>query len=479
MNPKSKILIVDDEAAIVKSLRGALTDEGYEVTSALSGMQGLHLLEQGPYDLVLLDIWMDELDGIETLQRIRRQWPQIPVIMMSGHGTIETAVRATKLGAFDFVEKPLSLEKLLVLIRNALQARELASENKALRNQIERNRQIIGTSGPIQQIRELIKRVAPTRGSVLITGGNGTGKELIAHSIHAFSPRNDRPFIDVNCAAIPDELIESELFGHEKGAFTGAIKQKKGKFDLADGGTLFLDEIGDMSLRTQAKILRILQEQRFERVGGMDTIGVDVRIIAATNKDLREEIKRGAFREDLYYRLNVIPFVIPSLSERRDDIPLLAEYFLDEACTAYEKPLRKFSADALKLLGHYSWPGNVRELKNLIDRIIILTQEFELKEPISLSTVAQYLEQGSSGTGALDTDPEGGRNDSVGAISDYRNLRDARQQFEKEMILRSLKENGWNVSKTAAALDIERSHLHKKIRTYGIDLEQEKLQTGC
>ncbi|MEK7690417.1 MAG: sigma-54 dependent transcriptional regulator, partial [Bdellovibrionota bacterium] len=325
-------------------------------------------------DVVVLDIWMSEMDGLETLRLIRKEWPDQAVIMMSGHGTIDTAVKATKLGAFDFVEKPLSLDRLLLLLQNACNATELARENSALRMQVQSQKQIVGKSAATQAILEVIAQVAPTTGSILITGENGTGKELVANAIHTLSLRASRPFVEVNCAAIPEELIESELFGHEKGAFTGATQLRRGKFDQAHTGTLFLDEIGDMSLKTQAKILRIIQEQKFERVGGSQTISVDVRIVAATNKDLKAEILKGSFREDLFYRLNVIPIQVSPLRDRVEDIPLLAQHFAKEFAITHAKPGLTLSPEAMNALSTYSWPGNVRELRNLIERIAILTK---------------------------------------------------------------------------------------------------------
>jgi len=457
------VLIIDDEASIRTSLEGALKDEGYRIRTAASGKEGLELLRQETCDVVILDIWMPGMDGLECLKMIKNEWPDQSVIMMSGHGTIDTAVRATKLGAFDFLEKPPSLEKLLVLLQNAASVRDLARENQALRKQITKSRQLIGRSAPLAQIQALVRQVAPTTGSVLITGENGTGKELVAHSVHALSNRYVKPFVEVNCAAIPEELIESELFGHEKGAFTGATQLRRGKFDLADEGTLFLDEIGDMSMKTQAKILRILQEQKFERVGGTQTISVDVRIVAATNKDLKAEIARGNFREDLFYRLNVIPFHVPPLRERTEDIPLLAGHFLKEFAVTHGKKLRTLTKEAEALLKTYSWPGNVRELKNLIERLIILTAEIEDGGPITANHLLSHLQNDALAP------PPPERGGGAAAAASARNLRDARGEFEKDFILKTLKENDWNVSKAASVLGIERSHLHKKMKSYGIE----------
>lgn len=459
------ILVIDDEEAIRDTLEAVLSDEGYKVNTASSGEAGLALLAQKPADVVLLDIWMPGKDGLETLKDIRERNPSQVVVMMSGHGTIETAVKSTKLGAYDFIEKPLSLERLLVLLKNAQATQDLVRENTALRSQIKSRASLIGQSPAIQAIRDMIGRVAPTTGSILITGENGTGKEVVAKSIHTLSTRYDKPFVEVNCAAIPEELIESELFGHEKGAFTGATQMRRGKFDLANGGTLFLDEIGDMSLKTQAKILRILQEQKFERVGGQETIATDVRVIAATNKNLKEEIARGHFREDLFYRLNVIPFHVPALRERKQDIPALASHFLTEFFTAHGRRPRLLTPEALAVLMDYSWPGNVRELKNLIERLVILTPSYDDGKDILAAHVLELMQSESAGPAIQMTDYQ-----TFAAKTLARNLRDARADFERDYILKVLKENQGNVSKTATVLGIERSHLHRKIKSYGIEI---------
>jgi two-component system nitrogen regulation response regulator NtrX len=467
------VLIVDDEASIRQSLTGALGDEGYRVKVASSGKEALDTLRADRPDVVMLDIWMPDMDGLETLKRIKAEWPEQIVIMMSGHGTIDTAVRATKLGAFDFIEKPLSLERLLVMLQNVSGVQDLARENQALRKQVQRGRAIVGESPVMKQIQELIKRVAPTTGSVLITGENGTGKEVAAHLLHSLSQRFNKPFVEINCAAIPEELIESELFGHERGAFTGATALRRGKFDLANGGTLLLDEIGDMSLKTQAKVLRILQEQKFERVGGSQTIQVDVRIVAATNKDLKAEIQKGNFREDLFYRLNVVPFHLPPLRERKEDIPVLARHFLKEFCAAHGRILRALTPEALEVLASYSWPGNVRELKNLIERVIILTPEVEDGKPVTAAHLLGHLKDETLSV-RVDEEPVARPPESVvaaAAASAAKNLRDARQEFEKEFILKTLRENDFNVSKCAQILGVERSHLHRKIKSFGIETE--------
>ncbi|TYO98309.1 two-component system nitrogen regulation response regulator NtrX [Geothermobacter ehrlichii] len=454
------ILVVDDEASIRESLEGILQDEGYNPIFAETGEEALAMLGRELPDLVMLDIWMPGMDGLATLRRIKEIHPGLTVIMMSGHGTIETAVKATKMGAFDFIEKPLSLEKVLLSIQNGLKVVDLAEENRNLRRQLGKDYEIIGTSQPIVQLKQQIAVAAPTSGWVLITGENGTGKELVARAIHENSRRKDRPFVEVNCAAIPEELIESELFGHEKGAFTGATAARKGKFDQANGGTLFLDEIGDMSLKTQAKILRILQEHKFERVGGNRTIEVNVRVIAATNKNLEQEIAAGNFREDLYYRLNVLPFHVPPLRERLVDIPLLAEHFLRHFCSKESRKIKRLDNEALKAMMRYGWPGNVRELKNIIERLVIMVPD----EIITCDHLPDVITRGR----------ENGK--TRGALSGLQlegaSFREAREEFEREYLLRKLEENDWNISRTAEAIDMERSNLHRKIKAYGIELKK-------
>ena len=457
------ILVIDDEESILKSVKGALTDEGYQVITALDARTGIKIIKEKNPNVVLLDIWMEKMDGLQALEEIQQFNSKQTVIMMSGHGTIETAVKATKLGAYDFVEKPLSLEKLLVLLKNACRTQDLTVENDALRKRLEKNKLLVGSSSAIEGIKKMIQQVAPTTGSVLITGENGTGKEVVAQSIHAMSQRFNKPFVEVNCAAIPEQLIESELFGHERGSFTGATQMKRGKFDLANGGTIFLDEIGDMSLKTQAKVLRILQEQNFERVGGNQTIKVDVRVLAATNKEIKTEIREGRFRDDLFYRLNVIPFHIPPLRDRKDDVPELAEHFLCEFHRIHGKKKRDLTPGAKQVLNEYFWPGNVRELKNLIERITILTISELDGADIQAADLLHHLEIDSSG-------PPEEITDATLPSKNPKKLRHARQEFEREFILRTLKDQGGNISKTASILGIERSHLHKKIKAYGIEV---------
>ena len=448
MPPKPHILIVDDEAGIRESLSSILTDEGYVAESAESAERALERTAHGGLDLILLDVWLPGMDGLEALSRIQTMPHPPAVIMISGHATIDTAVRATKLGAFDFIEKPLSLEKIIVLVRNAVQQRRLEDENQTLRSALGHRNQILGDSIPMKALRQQLAVTAPTNGRVLIFGESGTGKELVARSLHAASLRNKGPFVELNCAAIPEELIESELFGHIKGSFTGASDDKVGKFQQADGGTLFLDEIGDMSLRTQSKVLRVLEEQRFEPVGSNQTSRVDVRVIAATNKDLEQEILHGRFRQDLFYRLNVIPFFVAPLRDRTADIPVLARHFLNEFSSAYGKKTRELSDGALEILLRYPWPGNVRELRNLVERLVIVCPQVRI-EPHHLP-------------------PELFRGVVESTQQPYGTLHEARSAYEREFILRKLQENRWNMTQTAAAIGLERSHLYRKMKTLGI-----------
>ena len=448
-----KILIIDDEQYILDSLKDIFEDEGYTVLTSLSGYEGIKIIETENPDIVLLDIWLKDIDGIEILKRVKSVYEDLPIIMISGHGTIETAVQCTKLKAFDFIEKPLNLEKVLITVKNALEFKRIKEENVFLKKSFLKDEIILGNSGPIKRLLEDIEKIAPTDSWVLITGENGTGKELVAKLIHKKSRRKDKPFIDVNCAAIPEELIESELFGHEKGSFTGATEQKKGKFDLANKGTLFLDEIGDMSLKTQAKILRILQEQRFERVGGTEVIEVDVRVIAATNKNLEEEIKKGNFREDLYYRLNVVPIHVPPLRERVEDIPVLAKYFLNKFSYEKDGKNRRLTDSAIKALQNYYWPGNVRELKNLMERIVILIE----KEEITDTDILRYIKI-----------QNGKPNDFERIINNFSSLSEAVKYIEKLYIEKKIKEFNGNITKTAKAIGMTRRNLYRKMKNLGI-----------
>jgi two-component system, NtrC family, nitrogen regulation response regulator NtrX len=446
------ILIVDDEVGIRDSLSSILTEEGYAVDSVSSGEECLALLATQQIDLILLDVWLPKMDGIETLERMRQDGHFPMVVMISGHGNIETAVRATKLGAFDFVEKPLSLEKTTQSVKRAFDFLRLESENRRLREELGQRYRVLGDSVPMKALRQQIALAAPTNGRVLIYGESGTGKELVAHALHAASLRSREPFVEVNCAAIPEELIESELFGHVKGSFTGASEDKIGKFQKADNGTLFLDEVGDMSLRTQAKVLRVLEEQRLERVGSNHPTAVNVRVIAATNKKLEEQIAKGFFREDLFYRLNVIPFTVPALRERMEDVPILTRHFLAEFAAAYGRKPKDISDAALAVLCRYAWPGNVRELRNLIERLMITCPHSRI-EPLHLP-------------------PELYR--GLPAISSRPNatLHEARSAYEREFILRKLSENQWNMTRTAVALGLERSHLYRKMKSLGISAEE-------
>ncbi|NLV25282.1 MAG: sigma-54-dependent Fis family transcriptional regulator [Deltaproteobacteria bacterium] len=452
------ILIVDDEESIRLTLAGILEDENFRTLAAKNGEECLAMLKEETPDLILLDIWMTGIDGIETLKQIRSLNSEQLVIMMSGHATISSAVQSTKLGAYDFIEKPLSMEKLLLSINNALKVGSLVEENKELKAKIEKDYQIVGDSRPIRDLKKLIELAAPTSGWVLITGENGTGKELVARAIHNNSLRRDKPFVEVNCAAIPEELIESTLFGHEKGSFTGATASHKGKFDQAHEGTLFLDEIGDMSPKTQAKVLRILEEHTFERVGGNKTITVDVRVVAATNKNLREEISKGNFRQDLFFRLNVLPLHVPPLRERREDILSLAHHFLRHFSLKEGKKLKSITDGAMTILANYSWPGNVRELKNTIERLVIMTPG----DTIAEEHLKEFIFRGE------DTQETGGYLEQQGSWT----YKDARENFEKEFLIRKLKQFNWNISKTAEAIDMERSNLHRKIKAYDIDMRK-------
>jgi len=466
----ASVLVVDDEDAIVSSLSSILQDEGYEVSVAKSGVEALKIYTTDPPDLMLLDIWMPEMDGLETLRRIKELVPTAQVMMMSGHGSIETAVKAIKLGAYDYIEKPLSLENVTLRVKHALEQYRLEEENRSLRTKVQRKFELVGQSPAMQQLRQLIDTAGPTNSRVLIGGENGTGKELVARAIHLQSARADRPFVAVNCAAIPETLIESELFGHEKGSFTGATSMKRGQFEQADGGTLFLDEIADMSLNTQAKVLRALQEQQFTRVGGTKLMKVDVRVLAASNKDLMKEIEKGVFREDLYYRLNVVPIVVPPLRERREDIPLLIRHFMKLHAEEQGLRVKEVTPEAMNVFQQYEWPGNIRELRNLIERLMIMVPGGVI-DTAQANLALQVKPVGSAA-------PAGSGTATAPASSPiftqpYDSLRDARNAFEKEYIARKLREHHWNISRTAEDLKIERSHLHRKIKLLDVEMRPE------
>jgi two-component system nitrogen regulation response regulator NtrX len=449
----SSILIVDDEAGVRASLGGVQRDEGYSVDAVDSGEACLDQTARRPYDVVLLDIWLPGMDGLATLERLRQRRVDAQVIMISGHGNVESAVKATKLGAFDFLEKPLALEKTVLAVRNALRQRRLEVENTTLRARVGPPQTIVGESRVMARLREQIAMAAPTNGRVLIAGENGTGKELVARQIHALSHRRGAAFVEVNCAAIPEELIESELFGHTRGAFTGAVADRRGKFEMASSGTLFLDEVADMSLKTQAKVLRALQEQVVEPVGGHTSVRVDVRVIAATNKDLVDEIRAGRFREDLYFRLNVIPMSVPALRERGEDILRLAEHFIAEFAREYGRRPKQFRPDALRILQSYPWPGNVRELRNVIERLIIM-----VAGDVIVAADLSFLD-------AAVTVPH-----APALPADVRPLYTARDTWEREYILGALAAFVGNISRTADNLGIERSNLYRKMRSLGIAL---------
>lgn len=445
---KPLILIVDDEEGIRETLSEILEDEGYQVIMASTGEEAINIFQKEFPDLVFLDIWLPGMDGIETLRAIKDLKREVPVIMISGHGTIELVVKAMQMGACDFIEKPLSLDRVVISAKNALAMSNLERENRHLRENLLKKWNLVGESKEIKYLRSQVDRAAKSNSRVLITGESGSGKELVARLLHSLSNRASKPFIEVNCAAIPQELIESELFGHEKGSFTGAFERKKGKFELADGGTLFLDEIGDMSLQTQAKVLRIIETQEFQRIGGNSNIKVDVRIIAATNKDLQREVRKGNFREDLFFRLNVIPLSVPPLRDRKEDIPLLIEYFVRTISEEYGQKPKRINPEAISILQNYDWPGNVRELKNTIERLLIMTPSEIITDKdinINLGSVAEMTN-----------------------YFRYRTLKEARDAFERDFIRSKLQENNWNISKTAEQLDIERSNLHRKIKAYNI-----------
>ena len=446
----NSVLVVDDEEGIRQTLSGVLEDEGLTVETAGSGEECLAAFESRLFSCVLLDVWLPGIDGIETLERIKAAYPETAVIMISGHGNIETAVRATRLGALDFIEKPLQIERTVLAIRNALRQRQLEADNRRLREQLDDDYAMVGESVPMRALRQQIAVAAPTGGRILIYGESGTGKELVARAIHRESQRASQPFVELNCAAIPEELIESELFGHTKGAFTGATQAKRGKFEQSDGGTLLLDEVGDMSLKVQAKVLRVLEEQRFEPVGSNTPIKVDVRIIAATNKLLAEEMERGTFRADLFYRLNVIPFEIPPLRERCEDMPLLVDYFNRKFCASYKRAVKTFTDDALDLLGSYDWPGNVRELRNTVERVVIMTAKVRIT--------------------ADDLPAPGSSEDSVSPTRyNFASYREGRDAYERNYILRKIAECDGNITRAAEAMAIDRSHLYRRMKALGIN----------
>ena len=446
------VLVVDDEPSIVQSLSGLLSDEGYKVSTAVDGYEALKVVDSDSPDLVLLDIWMPGMDGIETLKEIKKYHPHTQVIIITGHGNVETAVKATKLGAFDLIEKPLSIDKIILTINNALNFRRLEEENRYLRTKTLEKNSIDGNSERTKELRRNIEVAAPSDTWILISGENGTGKELVARMIHELSPRADKPLIDVSCAAIPDEHIESEMFGYEKGAFPAASATKIGKFELADNGTIFLDEIGDMSLSSQAKILRVLQEQKIQRIGGSRPINVNVRIIATTNKNLEKEMEKGTFREDLYYRLNVIPIKVAPLRERIEDLPILVEVFLKEFAIQNRSKRKTMSPAAISILSSYVWPGNVRELRNLVERLAITVD----KDVVDAADIPDSYKPGAYDENA---------HSAVSQFLKIDNFKEARKVFEKEFIKIKLLQNENNITKTARALKVGRSYLHKKIKS--------------
>jgi two-component system nitrogen regulation response regulator NtrX len=450
---KRRILVIDDEKAIRETLSEILTDEGYAVTSIESGEEGLRRLREENFDLAFLDVWLRDLDGLSVLEAAAGRLREVPVVMISGHANVETAVRAVRLGAYDFLEKPLSLERVILTAQKAIERRDLLAEVESFRGRTESEAALLGESAAMLLLNQEIARVAPTDARVLITGENGTGKELVARSIHRLSARADSPLVEVNCAAIPEELIESELFGHMRGSFTGAAEDRRGKFEEADGATLFLDEVGDMSARTQSKVLRALQEGRFTRVGGSKAISSDARVLSATNKNLAEEIRRGAFREDLFFRLAVVPVSVPPLRERLEDIPMLARHFLQQASARFGRKPKALSASSLEALENYRWPGNVRELKNLIERLMILSPA----EQIRREDLPAEIRDGELAAPAPADAP----------------LKDAREDFERRYILAALKRHRGNVTRTAESLQVERSNLYRKLRSYGIEVERE------
>jgi two-component system nitrogen regulation response regulator NtrX len=466
---KPRILVIDDESAIRDSLKMILEYEGYEVITAATGEEGIAQAEREAPDLAFLDVKMPGMDGLEVLQRLRHIVEVTPIVVISGHGTVSTAVEATKLGAFDFIEKPLERERVLVTVRNAVDSRRLRNENRSFKRDAEKRYQIVGDSAPLAAVRQSIAKAAPTNATVLIWGESGVGKELVARAIHRESLRRDGQFVQVNCAAIPDELIESELFGHEKGSFTGATDRQIGKFEQADKGTVFLDEVGDMSLKTQAKVLRVLQEQELERLGSNKVIKVDVRVIAATNKNLEEEITRGTFREDLFYRLNVIPIHVPALRERRDDIPGLVRHFADLFTRENNFRRKTFTAPAMERLRQHSWRGNIRELRNFVERLIIMSpgEQIDVKDLPEFGATRPDSPQAAPTPGTLGTSTLVGGGEWMQAPT----LQEFKSTSERAFLVSKLRENGWNISKTAEVIDTPRSNLYKKLEQYQISQE--------
>ncbi|MDR2883960.1 MAG: sigma-54 dependent transcriptional regulator [Deferribacteraceae bacterium] len=447
-----KVLVIDDEKNICLAIQGILEDEGYTCQYRLNFADGFKALKDEQFDVVFLDIWLPDKDGTEGLRDIKRYMSDVEVVMISGHGNIENAVDSIRWGAYDFLEKPLSMERILVIVKHLQDKLRLMQDLRDSRFNLLKRYDLIGNSHAITSVRKKIEKIAPTNAWVLVTGENGTGKEHVARLIHMLSKRNDKPFVEINCSAVPSELVESELFGHEKGAFTNAVAKKLGRVELADGGTLFLDEIGDMELSMQAKLLRVLENSTFTRVGGTEVITSDFRLIAATNKDLEAEISVNNFREDLYYRINVIPVEVPPLRVRRDDIPLLMNHFLEEACSLNNLTLKQFSPELVELFCNYDWPGNVRQLKNVVERMLVLAE----KDTLDVADVPEYLKKGGSVIEEV-------------VIPMDNTLKDARDEFEKQYILKALRACGWNVRKASQLLDIDRTYLHRKIKAYEID----------
>jgi len=452
------ILVVDDEEGIRSSLQGILEDESYQVILAVDGLDALAHLQKELPDLVLLDIWMPGIDGLETLAKIKELYPELAVVMISGHGTIETAVKSTKLGAFDFIEKPLSLEKVLVTVHNAIGMSRLKQENASLRGILDERFEIVGSSESAALLREQIRIVAPTSAPILIYGEKGTGKDSVAHTIHRYSPRSEKSFVVINCAAIPEELMESEIFGHEKGAFPGATSSRKGKIDYADGGTIFFEEIVEMPLNLQHKLRKVIGERKFERMGGVREINADVRIMTSSSQSIEDAIKSDEFSEDLYFLLNVVPFDLTPLRERKSDIPELVEHFLDTFCRREMREKKTINDDVIEVLQSYDWPGNIRELKNIMERLVIMSAT----TTIDLAQLPEAILEKSKGAVSFGNE----------AHSDSSSLRGAREDFERLFIIQKLDENDWNITRTAEAIDLERSNLHRKIRSYGIELKK-------